>query len=585
MDCWRRFEHPTVKWGSVAVLIAVHFALALTSAKIKSPTADEYSYVSTGYLYVKTGDLRLDRTHPPLIRYFIGVPLQWIDIRLPDLHTELWDTVESYFLGYRIGWEMLLGGYNEWETILFLARLPIMILSCILALLIFLWARRLYGEGGAFVSLILYCFSPNMLAHARLATIDLGISLFFFATLFGMYRFWKTRTTWILILTGILFGCALAAKVTALLLLPILAAGLVWILFEEKRAMFPEWSIHMIRYPFLLFGVAIGTLLVLYGFPLQPCYYLDTIQNVISKTAHGGGGGADIPGMPHRNYAFYLLGDYSTQGWPYYFLIAAFVKTPISVFLVLLLILCFGTKRWMGFPDLLILGGIAILHIAALFNHVNIGLRHILPFYPLLFLYMGRIVWLDGWGDWGRHGGTEPSSKGRLPLPLVPSGGTEPSSKGRLRFPLVPTGMVVQWTLILLGGWYIVANFSIYPDYIPYFNELAGGPSQGHTILDDSNLDWGQDVGRLTEVQKQFPDEPLYVATNWMFVPEAFHLDAVMLKEEQIPNPPKGIVAVGKHWAIRQRRDRRSAYYFDWFEKYEAVGNVGHSILLYRFLE
>ena len=37
----------------------------------------------------------------------------------------------------------------------------------------------------------------------------------------------------------------------------------------------------------------------------------------------------------------------------------------------------------------------------------------------------------------------------------------------------------------------------ITPDYLAFFNELAGGPGRGPEYLVDSNIDWGQDVKKL----------------------------------------------------------------------------------------
>ena len=118
---------------------------------------------------------------------------------------------------------------------------------------------------------------------------------------------------------------------------------------------------------------------------------------------------------------------------------------------------------------------------------------------------------------------------------------------------------------------------------MPYFNELAGGSQNGHNILDDSNLDWGQDLGRLRSVAKANPDTPLYIATNWMFDPAAYGFDAQRLSDEQISNPPQGLVAVGKHWALRHRISKRSPAYFDWLEKHQPIDDIGGSIWLFRF--
>ena len=48
--------------------------------------------------------------------------------------------------------------------------------------------------------------------------------------------------------------------------------------------------------------------------------------------------------------------------------------------------------------------------------------------------------------------------------------------------------------LIALAG---VEGARVHPDYLPFFNVLAGGPENGSKYLADSNLDWGQDVARL----------------------------------------------------------------------------------------
>lgn len=538
-----------------ALLIAAHLFLAVCSASLKSPTADEYSYIATGYLYVQTGDFRLDRTHPPLLRLLIGLPLQFLPIELPPLHEELWDTPQSYFQGYPIGWEMLLGGQNDWQRILFWARLPISLLSCLLALVIYLWARRLYSPTAALLALFLYCFSPDILAHARLATMDLGLCFFFVTTLYFFYlslhgnstptprpwhhfRYWCNRPSLFFTLCGVFLGLTLAAKVTGLLLVPVLLLALLLQPAEDRLTFKPLPG--FLREAVILLGLAFITLLLLYGVPFKPFYYPDTLTNVLYKSLQTGETGQNIPGMPHLGHAFYLMGDYSTTGWWYYYFAALALKTPLPVFVLLLLCLLFSSRRWFGITDVLLLSSLFLLLFSSMFNRVNIGIRHILPVYPLLHLYLGRGVFFS-------H---------RLWLKAV---------------------------LLILALWYLAASLSIYPDYLTYFNEAAGGPENGHLWLDDSNLDWGQDLGRLQAIQARFPDEPFYVATNWIFHDQAFGLNAQLLQEDQIQNPPQGVVAVGRHWAIRHRLNPRSAAWFDWLEKYAPVAQVGNSIWVFHF--
>ena len=520
--------------------IAIHFVLALTSEWIKSPTIDEYTYISTGYYYVKTGDFRLDRTHPPLIRLLIGLPLQFLSIREPDPHLEKWDDPISYQLGYFIGKEMLLEKGNSVQTLLLAARLPIILLSCGLAWIIFLWAKDLYGIGGGLISLFFYAFCPNLLAHAQLATLDLGISFFLVLAMFMMYRYTKFPTQVRLVWVGLTLGAALAAKVTALILIPVFAIALAWMGVQSQ----PSWREFPIL-PFcrrmgLLLVCALALLLLIYRYPFQPFYYIDTLQNVIAKSVSTGKGGLEVPGMPHRNYAFYLFGHYATSGWPYYYLAAAAVKTPLAVILALLVYLGIGKKRWGGLSDIFLVGTMFLLHGMAALNRVNIGLRHILPFYPLLYLYLGRIDELRT-----RRGGT-----------------------------VFLSGLAI---------WTIVSCAFTYPDFLSYFNEAVGGPQKGHLYLDDSNLDWGQDLGRLAQIQAQYPDEPMYIAQEYIFDPAAYGFSATPFKAEQIPSPPEGLVAISKQWAIRHRIQPRSPYYFNWLEKYQPIQTIGNSIWVFRF--
>lgn len=526
--------------ASVVFLIALHFIILIASARIKSPTIDEFTYIASGYFYAQTGDFRLDRTHPPLIRLLIGFPLQFMPISVSSPQTEKWDGPASYELGYYLGKEMLLKPSSPVQTLLLAARLPIMLLSCGLAYLLYGWGRKLYGTSGGLTVLVLYVFCPNMLAHAQLATLDLGISFFMALTLYALFLYFQSPGRIRLAFCGIALGAALAAKVTALLLIPVLIAALTWIHYA------PGKSIR--EFPWGKFGFHAGTMLgcslivlfLVYGYPLKPFYYLDTLQNVVQKSLASGKGGESIPGMPHRNYAFYLLGNYSTEGWPYYYLVAAAVKTPLAVFAALILFLVAGTRRWRGLSDFLLIGSIALLHGFAAVNRVNIGLRHVLPFYPLLYLYMGRVIELRSRRHW------------RVILPI-------------------------------LGVWYVASCVFIYPDFLSYFNEAAGGPSQGHKYLDDSNIDWGQDLGRLASVKQQYPDEPFSIAQEYIFDPAAYGFSAVPFKQEQIPAPPHGIVAISKQWAIRHRIQKRSPYYFDWLEKYKPISEIGHSIWIFKF--
>lgn len=53
--------------------------------------------------------------------------------------------------------------------------------------------------------------------------------------------------------------------------------------------------------------------------------------------------------------------------------------------------------------------------------------------------------------------------------------------------------------IAVLLVWYVLSFAGVYPHFIAYFNEFAGGPANGYKYVADSNLDWGQDLRRLAK--------------------------------------------------------------------------------------
>ena len=54
------------------------------------------------------------------------------------------------------------------------ARLLMPLFSVVGGLVVFAWSSRLYGGPGGLLSLALWVFCPNILAHARLVTTDMA---------------------------------------------------------------------------------------------------------------------------------------------------------------------------------------------------------------------------------------------------------------------------------------------------------------------------------------------------------------------------------------------------------------------------
>ncbi|MDQ6807963.1 MAG: hypothetical protein M3Z64_00825, partial [Verrucomicrobiota bacterium] len=202
----------------------------------------------------------------------------------------------------------------------------------------------------------------------------------------------------------------------------------------------------------------------------------------------------------------FLDGNWSLIGFPDFFLRSFFYKTPLPM-LGLLIMAAIAAILWQRRPDsdrarvrdvfyrlaplwslLLVYGAFAVS------ARLNIGHRHILPIYPVLFVSCGACAWFFRSRDL------------RWAAALVP----------------------------LLVVWQIAEAIVIAPDYLAYFNEAAGGPRTGYKHLVDSSLDWGQDLPALKKLldDRQHhpgPEAPIYLAYFGTGKPEHYGTNAIML--------------------------------------------------------
>jgi hypothetical protein len=128
---------------------------------------------------------------------------------------------------------------------------------------------------------------------------------------------------------------------------------------------------------------------------------------------------------------------------------------------------------------------------------------------------------------------------------------------------------------VLLLGWLVVSSVRAHPDYLPYFNELAG--SQPERILVDSDLDWGQDLMRLGEVLRSRKVDKLALSYFGTADPSRHGLPPFT---ELVPfRPTTGWIAISMFNLKVYRPGLAGAY--SWLEAYKPVLLVGRSILLY----
>ena len=227
----------------------------------------------------------------------------------------------------------------------------------------------------------------------------------------------------------------------------------------------------------------------------------------------------------------YLLGRNSFHGWWYFFPVALAVKTPLGFLILAVLGACTRKAR---IPAALC----GVLFLVYLPTTLNIGVRYMLPLFPLLALCgAGGVVWL-----WQRQ----------------------------------------RILAAVLLAWVAVSAALAHPDYLAYFNEAAG--SHPDRILVDSDLDWGQDMHLLSAELKRRGAGYFHMAC--LYTGDDSRLGLPNWDGLEPYQPVKGWVAVSYTmlhnygWMVAQQQGR-SDLAFAWLDRYRPVARVGKSILLY----
>lgn len=460
--------------GFIALFGLLALQLVLT-ARRNSITWDEDDHIYAGYMSLKHGDFGLNPEHPPLVKQLAAVPLLPMALKMPPLE------------GREFKHEAFLGGkdfvfQNNAEAVIFRARMAAALLTLMLAALIFLAAREMFGLGAAFVALALFVFDPNVLAHGAVVGTDMGLSCFMFAAIYAFYRYVKTPTTARLIVAGIAVGLTFAAKHTGILLVPMLVLLSLTEIFRKggtaDRAESAGKRIGRLALAFVIIGaISLTTLWAFYGFryaargdglqmnpPLaesihhmsraREIHLLETVARYHLLPESYIFGLSDVRIMSDF-YTSYLFGKIYPHGIWFYFPAAFAIKSTLPLlFLLAVAAGAIAVGRMNCWREVLFLTIPPLVHLAvAMSAGMNIGLRHIMPMYPFLYVLAGGAAWK-----------------------MVES--------NRKWIYAVTVAILFQ----------AVTATRAFPAYMAYANELWGGPSQTYKYLSDSNVDWGQQL-------------------------------------------------------------------------------------------
>ncbi len=518
-----------VKQWHPILFILIFFGLGLHTAVSKSATIDEPVHLLRGGALWQTGDARLQYEHAPLAHWLIG-SLLTLEPTLPRIATlPSWEMAEHIPLTEQFLHQTRVEQAER--RVLLLARLPILFAGLLLGALLARWSKeRDVSLMAEIVIMVLYAFSPNLLAHFSLATTDGMLTAVFAASIWAWEHFWKRPSIKRWLLAALFLGLALATKLTALILPPAL-------LLLTYNSVTTSTKAHSYRYLIWAAMLPVAGIMIwmLYGFDvglaggtgvtLPAAAYFNSVLDLLAHSDKG--------------HVAYLLGERSLTGWYIYFIVVILVKTPLITLLLLIIAAVSLTRhrawrrvRYLWLPPIVLL-------LLASYGRLNIGYRHILPILPFIWLLIGETIsYRQRWAQ--------------------------------------------KTVLILFLLWYIAASWRQLPDYLPYFNEIVNGSAHGSDYLADSNLDWGQDLYALVDFAAEHGDE---MAGYSYFGPvdEAKRLMGDSLVESPAfyaANPSAGVYAISStHLQGVQLEDPDL---FDWFRQQSPIESLGYSIQIYN---
>ncbi|MDX1616654.1 MAG: phospholipid carrier-dependent glycosyltransferase [Candidatus Promineifilaceae bacterium] len=546
------------RW-SLALLVTsvlLFFFIALDSMLADSPTMDEQNHIARGLAFLGSGDPRFSVEHPPLVNLLSALPVFGLtDVQIPYNHPS-WSHPEGW---YSFAEELLWIRNRELvDQIIFLGRLPVVFMTLGLALIGYRLSKLLWGSAGAMLVLFLLLFDPNILAHGRYSTTDVGGALFMLASLVTVWHLFRYRAwPWTrLIAAGLAIGLALSSKMSNLVFVPGFA-------LLACLPLYGGWSVSTVasRLGKLALSGAMAALVLwaTYGFDVGPLQFqspnLAQFNGIVAPMPPYWFGIEQIARISGGGRAAFLLGQFSADGFWYYFPVAFVAKTPLVSLIGFGVVVALLTIRQSLRRRALFLLLPAVLYfVVSMQSGLNIGYRHILPTLVLLYVAAGSL--------------------------LTSSLQTGPRRSA-------PSVLAVFWAVVLLSG-----TMLLHPHYLSQFNLLVGGPANGQNVLIDSNIDWGQDLIRLSDWMGHNDVERLNLSWFGTADPGYYGVDYTPLPglprhfelwwdvpfDPEQPAPGVYAISVSNLWEL-PLEDKRV---FPWFRAREADDRVGYSILIYR---
>ena len=587
--------------GASAILI-IASVIAIASAWHDSPIVDEIPHIGAGYSYIADHTHEFNPEHPPLSKDLAGLAL--LPLKINPEFLSVYNDAHPGIVNdqWNFGRTLIYHSGVDPITLIHLAKLPLVLFFIFSGWLIYLWSKRTYNSRAALLTVFLFAFCPTIIAHSRFVTTDVPA---LFGVLFATYFFvrylreqsasWRNPNFW---LASFSFGLALLTKFSTFLLVPyFLILAIVWA-WSQHREYFkptirlitrtglvmtvgfvvivgPIYQLHVFNYPPVQQKSDTSTILANYQIPvLAHVIIWASDKPVLRPYAQWGLGLAMVYQRAEGGNRTYFLGQFSSKSFKAYFPVVYALKEPIPFLILLLSAIWLGWRAWRTarepfknkirdhFPAFAMLLWIFIYVATSINANLNIGIRHLIPIYGFIFILVA----------------------GQIEARITKQ---ELRSKNENKKSLILNSKLL---ILVLLGWYLLEFVSVYPYYLTYFNQFAGGPSGGHNYVVDSNLDWGQDLWRLGDFVKQnniqkiyldyfgWAEQSFYLSNSFQWIHAGQFTNAEQFLKE---NPSGGWLGVSVSYYQESTVDPAKPY--AWLGQPTAV--IGNSIFVWHITQ
>lgn len=534
---------------AVCVLSGMFF-LMLFSSLSDSATFDEVAHIGAGYTYLKELDGRLNPEHPPLVKMISAFPLLFLKLNF-SLNQPFWAWENVNDRQWAAGRSLLYESGNDADKILLFSRLPIMLLAIVFGWILFWWTRKNYGAPTAVGVLLLFALSPTFLAHSRYVTTDLGAAAAFFLSTVFFVRFLEHNDKKSAMYFGIVFGFSLLVKFSLVILIPFFLIFIILSLFRNSKL--------EIRNLILVFLFALA---IIYLFYIPLIWNYSPKQNLTdAQYAIGGYKTAQFAPkidfwllenkitQPIGQYlhgflmaaqrtaggnSAYFLGEVGNKGWIHYFPTLFITKEQIGLYILMILAAINGIKGFKG-KNWIFLAFILYYWTWALWSPLTIGVRHILPTFPFIYILVS-----DSLTKW------------------------EAKSK--------------KFLLAVIFVWMGFEIALVYPYLLSYYNEFTGGWKGGYKIATDSNYDWGQDLKRLRDWTQENDISKIYLDYFGGGSPKYYLGDKYEFWRHEKGTPPNG-----SYFAVSANSLVGAENLYYWLKDKKPIARAGSSIFIFKF--